>query len=430
MTLRQRFAEFIGGRKFENATTLPAIIRASEWSSFYEMADGMPVLTERAALQISSVYACIGLISGAIQAMPVNIYRYSSNDGERQRLYSDPLHWILNEEFAPRWSAASGWEFLCRSMLLQGDAFAVILRGPDGSPVGISPVHPERVVVAVSEDETRLVYGVHPEITSAKADKGSPKVYDQDDMIHVAGFGFDGIKGLSPLQYALRMAGGSAKSMQEFMMNFYLNSARPDYALVSEQTLGADIIANLKQQIDDNHKGASKSHRPMVLQSGLDIKPITMPMKDMEIMAARQFQTEEIARIYGVPPFMIGSTEKTTSWGSGIDSMGIGFVRYTLRRYLNKFENELNRKLFRTASRVLEFDTSDLERADTKSFVEGLRTAVGRAGETRIISINEARKAMRMPMDADPESDKLGVNPSPEPKDTKNAQPTAEPAGA
>jgi HK97 family phage portal protein len=425
MTWRTALAEFIGGRKFENLTTLPQIVNgSSQWGDFADFEGGLSPLTERQALTISAIYASVNLIAGAIAALPLNIYRYSAKDGERTRLYDDPLHWILNEEMSPRWSAANGWEFLCRSLLLPGDSFAIIERGFDGAPNGLVPVHPDRVTVAVSNDARRLIYGIEPEIMASDQEKGRLRAYDQDDIIHVPGFGFDGRVGMSPLRYALRMTGGSTKAMAEFMASFYVNSARPDYALMTDQALSPDAIEDIKRQIDDNHKGPSKAYRPMVLQGGLDVKTISMPIKDMEVIAMQQFQTEEIARIYGVPPFMIGSTEKTTSWGTGVDSMGIGFVRYTLRRHLNKFENELNRKLFRTASRVLEFDTSDLERADNKSFVEGLRTAVGRAGETRMISINEARKAMRMKRDGDPESDKLGVNPAAQQKADTDAKPT------
>ena len=149
-------------------------------------------------------------------------------------------------------------------------------------------------------------------------------------------------------------------------------------------------------------------------------QPITMPMKDMELVAMRQFQIEEIARIYGVPPFMIGHNEKTTSWGSGVEAMAIGFVRFTLRQHLNKFQNEINRKLFRTAARVAEFDTADLERADTKSLFEALRIAVGRAGEPKIMSVNEARAHLRLKRSKD--GDDMGINPG------KTPEPQKEPA--
>jgi phage portal protein BeeE len=123
---------------------------------------------------------------------------------------------------------------------------------------------------------------------------------------------------------------------------------------------------------------------------------------------------------------MVGHTEKNTSWGAGVEAMGKGFVRYTLRQYLNKFEVELNRKLFRTAARVAEFDTSDLERADMATLMTGLRTAVGRAGEPRIMSVNEARAVLRLKKDS--AGDELGINPgssSPDPASppAKDAKP-------
>jgi len=116
----------------------------------------------------------------------------------------------------------------------------------------------------------------------------------------------------------------------------------------------------------------------------------------MELLDQRKFQIEEIARIYGVPAFMIGHTEKTTSWGTGVESMGVSFVRYTLRPHLNKFETEINRKFFRTASRVAKFDTTELEKADTQALFTALRTGVGRSGEKQILSVNEARRKLNL----------------------------------
>ena len=130
----------------------------------------------------------------------------------------------------------------------------------------------------------------------------------------------------------------------------------------------------------------------MLLTGGLDIKTITLPNKDAELAVTRQLQIEEIARIYNVPPFMIGHNEKTTSWGSGVAEMGTAFVRYVLRRHLNAFQNEINRKFFRTASRLAEFDTFELERADLKTLFETFRSALGRAGEKPILTRDEVRR--------------------------------------
>lgn len=120
-------------------------------------------------------------------------------------------------------------------------------------------------------------------------------------------------------------------------------------------------------------------------------------MEDMQLLETRKFQVEEVCRVFGVQPFMIGQTEKTSSWGTGVQAMGAGFVRYTLRDHLNAFQNEINRKFFRTASRVAEFDTAELERADIGVLMAALRQAIGRAGEPALMSIEEARTVLRLP---------------------------------
>lgn len=391
----------------DNGVPLPEITRnSSSWTDFVEMQGKLPAPTERTALTVSAIYASVNLIAGALAALPVNIYRVNIEDGERDRIHNDNLHWVFNEQMSPRWTAASGWEFLCQSLLLHGDAFAVIERR-GGAPVGLTPIHPQRVTVAVWPDGSRLVYAIEAEVIAGK--KGTGQVYDQDDVLHVPGFGFDGLRGLSPLRHALRMTGASSIAMQDFSANFFANSARPDYALSTDLKLNPEDVSDLREEIDRKHQGTANAHRPMLLHGGLKFMAITMPMKDMELVAMRQFQIEEIARIYGVPPFMIGHNEKTTSWGSGVEAMAVGFVRFTLRQHLNKFQNEINRKLFRTASRVAEFDTTDLERADTKSFFESLRIGVGRAGEPQIMTVNEARAHLRLKRDKD--GDKLGINP-------------------
>jgi HK97 family phage portal protein len=365
---------------------------ASSWGDLFAAQSGVPTPTESSALTSSAIYASVNLIAGAIAALPALIYD-RSREGEMAVRPSDPLWWMLNEQMMPRWSAANGWEFLCQSLLLHGNAYAEILRNRAGEVTGLWPIHPGRVVVVATPDGQRLVYSVDPDPLLTLQGQ-TRRTLDQDDMIHVAGFGFDGVKGLSMLRHALSMAGGSSLAMQEFAGRFFVNSARPDYLLTSDNAIGKEKVEEIYARLEDRHGGAGKAHRPMVLGNGLKFQAITMPLSDMQLLDQRRFQIEEVARIYGVPAFMIGHTEKTTSWGSGVEQMGTGFVRYALRQHLNKFENEINRKLFRTASRVMRFDTTELERADTKSLMESLRIGIGRAGERPIISVNEARAVL------------------------------------
>lgn len=365
---------------------------SSTWGDFFAPMNGLPQVTEKTAMTISAVYACVNLIAGAISALPVQIYRRQT-DGERDQLHNDNLWWMLNEQFAPRWSAASGWEFLVQSLLFHGDAFAIILRNRAGEVIGLEPRHPNWVSVIPSQDGSRLIYAV---TNDPRVPNNDFKVYDQDDMIHVAGFGFDGFRSVSPLRHHLSMSGAVSLAAQDYSARFFSNSARPDIILSSDQPINketADIIRDGWEQL---YKGTANAHRPAVLGMGFKATPLTMTAEDAQLLATRQFQIEEIARAYGVPPFMIGHTEKTTSWGSGVETMGTGFVRFTLRQHLNKFQNEINRKFFRTAGKFAEFDTFELERADIKTLFESFRVAIGRAGEPGFMTTDEVRLKLNM----------------------------------
>jgi HK97 family phage portal protein len=378
------------------------------WSDMFGPVHGLPLLTEWSAASVSAIYACVNLISGAIATLPVNMMNVDIETGERSRIYNDPLLWVLNEEMHTRWPASVGWEFFGKSLLFEGDAFAIIHRDKMFRPIGLQPVHPFRVLNGVWTDGSRMVYRIAPEYLNG-VQIGETRDYDQDDIIHVPGFGFNGLRGMSPLRYSLRNSGAVALAAQEYAGNFFKNGARPDYALTTTQQLGPDKVKELQERIDERHRGPENAGRPMLLHSGLDFKTLQISAEDMQLLGQRQFQIEEIARAYGVPPFMIGHNEKTTSWGSGVEAMSIGFVRYTLRQHLNKFEVELNRKLFRTRARIVHFDTSDLEQADTATLATSLRTLVGRAGEPRIITPDEARAKLRFKQMGG-EAAQLGVN--------------------
>lgn len=353
--------------------------------------------SESSAMRVTSVYACTQLIAGAIAAMPMHIYQ-RAQDGDLKREMNSPLWWILNEEFSPRWPASAGWSFMTQSKLLHGDGFAEILRGPGGVIRGLMPIHPRRVEPIASPDGMRLVYRVQPDPTVLQPKDAAAlwRVIDQDDMLHVAGFGFNGLRGMSALRNSLATSGRLAISSQDFSASFLENLGRPDFALRTEGALTDDQYSRLQDNLAA-HRGPMNSGKPMILEGGLDIKTLTMPLEEMQLLETRKFQVEEICRAFGVQPFMIGHTEKTSSWGTGISAMGAGFVRYTLRDHLNAFHNEINRKFFSRASRVAEFDTAELERADIGVMVAALRQGVGRAGEPAIFSVEEARRMLRLP---------------------------------
>ncbi len=385
---------------------------------------GLPVLNERGALAVSAVYAAVNLIAGTIASLPVQVYARQA-DGERDRLHNDDLWWILNEEMTPRWNAAAGWEHLGLSLLLRGDAYLRIRRDPNGRVLGLEPLAYDRVTPVLNVTDGELLYGVDPDPLLPAPKDGKRVVLTQAEMIHVPGFGFNGLQGLSPLRHALRLAAPVASAMQEYSARFFSNGARPDYVLTTDQGLSPAAIDQLREQIQEAHGGLAKSRKPMLLTNGLKTAPLSLPADEMQLLESRKFAVEEIARIYGVPPFMIGHNEKTTSWGSGVEAMGVGFVRYTLRQHLNKIETELNRKLIRGPRKVLAFDTTDLERADFKTLLEGFRIALGRAGEPAFMTVEEVRE--RLSLKRQPETPFPAQAPAPAAPDPTEPSPAPAP---
>jgi HK97 family phage portal protein len=375
--------------------------------------------SESSAMRVTAVHACVQLIAGAIASMPMHIYR-RAQDGDLSRDMTAELWWVLNEEFAPRWAASAGWSYLVQSKLLHGDGFAEIVRGTGGTIKALMPIHPLRVEPIVSQDGMRLVYRVQPDptIVTPKGAAAQIRVIDQDDMLHVAGFGFNGLRGMSALRNALATSGTLAINAQDFSSSFLKNLGRPDYALATDGKLTDDQFNRLQDSVAQ-HTGPTNSGKPMILEGGLKIQTLTMPLEDMQLLETRKFQVEEVCRVFGVPPFMIGHTEKTSSWGTGVAAMGAGFVRFALRDHLNAFQNEINRKFFRTASRVAEFDTAELERADLGVMMAAIRQAVGRAGEPSIMSVEEGRQMLRLPRKitgtvADPNATSVPADPPPQ----------------
>jgi HK97 family phage portal protein len=366
---------------------------STAWNSWFGVPGipGLPIVSEATALTVSAIYACVNLIAGAIAAMTTQVYRRNS-DGEREQLHDDPLWWILNEQFSPRWNAANGWEYLGLALLLLGDGVAIIDRKGGlqlGQINGIEPVHPNGVSVLPTPDYKRLIYVV-------TRTWGEIEIYDQDDILHFPGFGFDGYRGLSPLRNHLRMTGAVGLATQEFAARFFSNGARPDIILKSDQVINEDTANRIRDEWVRQYGGLENAHRPAVLGSGFEAKPLTLPAQEAQLLETRRFSIEEIARIYGVPPFMIGQMEKTTSWGSGVETMGQGFVRFTLRQHLTKIEKEINRKFFRTAGKFVEFDTFELEKASMETLFSAFSTALGGQGKPGFMTAEEVRNKLNL----------------------------------
>lgn len=352
-------------------------------------ANGGPNVNETTAMRVSAVYACVALIAGAISTLPMPVFERT--DAGRSIVPGHPYYWLLNESPNDDLSAAVFWEYLVSSRLFYGDCFAEILRPSfrSSSVRGFLPFHPNRVQ-PFRDAALNLWYRV------TDLD-GTQRILHPADMIHVPSLGFDGLRSPSPITYAARQSVGTALSADEYNSRFFTNGARPDFALKVPGDLSEDQANMIRSTWAERHAGVANSHMPAVLMGGLEVQQLSLSAVDSQILATSMFQVEQIARVLGVPPHMIGHTDKSTSWGAGVENMGRGFVKFTLKRDLVKFEQEFNRKLWPSRQRLfVRFDLADIERGDLKSENEALRIALGRAGEPGWMTQNEVRAAKNL----------------------------------
>lgn len=346
------------------------------------------VVNADSAMAVSAYYACVQLLAGSVASLPLPIYK-KNELGEREKI-THKLSTLLNLRPCPQFSAAVFWEYMIKSIMLSGDGFALIERTRNGDIVNLIPVDPSTIYVQQVDNELR--YFVFPEDKDIEAFG-----VHSDDMLHFPGLGFNGRRSLSPIKYYAKEALGLSMAAEEFTASFFSNGARPDFALTADKKLTTDQAETLRKTWAARHTGTTNAHLPAVLSGGLDIKQLTMSSVDSQLLEGRRFQVEEVARICGVPAHMIGETTKTSSWGSGVEHMSIGFVKYALRHHLTRIEQELKHKLFPRVKTFCEFNVEGLLRGDSKTRSEYYKAALGGSGGPGWMTINEVRKLENLP---------------------------------
>lgn len=342
-------------------------------------------VTRETAMRVSVVYAAVALVAGAIASLPISIY-------ERQtREKVDHDYWyLLNENAGGAWTAFTFWEYIVSSKLFEGDGFAELVRSSVRSSkiIALKPHHPLSVDPFKKGD--KLLYRVNP------SDGGPSYTLDSADMLQFPSLGFDGLRSPSPILKAGRDVIGAAVAAQDYSSRFFAGGANIDYALKAPGRLSDKQLGDLKASL--LARAMSGGRGPLILSGGLEPAQLSINSKDAEILATRLFNVEEISRILGVPPHLIGHTDKQTSFGTGIEQQGISFVRFALQRQLDPIRQELNRKFWPVRERLfLEHVVEALERADLKTRYEAYRIAMGRAGEMPWMDASEVRRRENLP---------------------------------
>lgn len=359
-----------------------------------------PAVNAETAMKVSTVYACVSLVSGAMASISTLIYERTPKG--RKKVEDHPYHWLLNQQANENITASTMWKHLTSSLMLEGDGFLEILRPSRTSNKisGFKLLHPRRVQPFTASDG-RLLYRITPSI--ALPNEGTTQyILEPADVIHISGHGFNGLRSISPISYAARQNIGIAMAAEEFSAKFFSSGAVNDIAL--KMPVGAklnDDQANaLRANFAARNTGSNNYHVPMILTGGLEVEKLSINPNDSALIATREFTVEEICRAFLVPPHMVGHTSKNTSWGTGIEQQSMGFVKYCLLQIITEMQQEFTRKCWPVShDYFIEFDTSTLEKADIKTRYEAYRIALGRAGERPWVSVNEIRNSENLEED-------------------------------
>ena len=337
-------------------------------------------VTEDTAMQVSAVWACVKLLSETVASLPVNVYQKTADGRElapdfwlSRLMARKPNRYQTRLEF---------FETMMLNLALHGNAYAKITR-VGGEIRSLMPLMTAQVTPSLLADGS-IVY-------QYEAD-GNVDVYSESSIWHVKLYG-NGVVGKSPIAFGRNLI-GIAQAAEQAVTKVYTNGGKRSGVL----SLDRQLTPTQREQIRTNFSGLTSGtdDRMLVLEMGMKFDPIAMSPQDIELLASRKFQLEEICRWFGVPSVLVNDTTGSTTWGSGIEQLVSGFYKLNLRPYLERFEASVSCNLLSAEEAnqyEFEFDFEGLLRSDLKSRLEAYRTAV--AGT--ILTPNEVRKMEGLP---------------------------------
>lgn len=371
---RASFQDPSGGIVINTPQQLEEALRAGSVTS------SGALVTPNSAMRVAAVYACVRIISGAVATLPLHIKR-RVDDRTREDASNDPLWKVLRRK-PNRWQTPSQFRRMLQAhLLLRGNAYAMIVTSR-GKVLELVPLHPDRVETKQNDDlSLSYIY--------TRRD-GRRISLRQEEVFHLVGLTLDGVHGVSALTYA-RESIGESLSMADHGATMFRNGARVTGVLTHPNKLGPEGTANLRASLDEFRSGGERDGKALVLEEGMKFERIAMTSVDAQWIESRKFSRTDIAMFFGVPPHMIGDTEKSTSWGTGIEQQSIGFVSWTLEDHLTMWEETINRDLIADPDSDLyaKFNRAALVKGDIKArweaYVKGLQWGVYCPDEVRAL---------------------------------------------
>jgi HK97 family phage portal protein len=348
-------------------------------------AESGEAVTDRSVLGISAAWACVNLLAGTIASLPLMVYRTGSN-GERVLARQHPLFRLLHDSPNFDQTAVDFWEFVCASLELQGNAYAKMERS-NGRIVALRPIYPTAISVR------RTAAGP---LEYSWSSEGRNYRETDSNVLHIRGFGGDPLGGLSTLQFG-RNAFGLAQAIDRSAGATFRNGLRPNFQVIYQTWLTPEQRAIAESKVGEKYAGAMNAGKPYIAEGGSKLEALSLTPEDAQMLGSRGFSVEEVCRFFGVPPFMIGHTEKSSSWGTGLEQQTLGFQKFALRRRLKRIEQALQKQLLTPFDRAegitIEFNLEGLLRGDSAARASFYQSGLANGWMT----INEVRALENMP---------------------------------
>ena len=328
-------------------------------------------VTEQTAMQMTAVYSCVRILSEAVAGLPLHLYKYNDKGG-KEKAIDHPLYRLLHDEPNPEMTSFIFRETLMTHLLLWGNAYSQIIRNGKGEIVALYPLMPNKM--KVDRDEKGVLYYEYTHSTDeADTMKNTTVRLSSYDVLHIPGLGFDGLVGYSPIAMA-KNAIGMAIACEEYGAKFFANGAAPSGVLEHPGVIKDP--QRVRDSWQSTYGGTANAHRVAVLEEGMKYTPISISPEQAQFLETRKFQINEIARIFRVPPHMVGDLEKSSF--SNIEQQSLEFVKYTLDPWVIRWEQALSRALFTEEEKTtmfIKFNLEGLLRGDYVSRMSGYATA-------------------------------------------------------
>ena len=370
------------------------------WSFLFGSTVSGKTVNERTAMQTTAVYACVRILAEAVAGLPLHIYRYRA-DGGKERVPQHPLFPLLHDEPNPEMTSFVFRETLMSHLLLWGNAYAQVVRNGRGQVIALYPLLPNKMDVTRSTNGELLYTYYRDADESGIKPEGGYITLRRDEVLHIPGLGFDGLIGYSPIAMA-KNAIGMSLATEEYGASFFANGANPGGVLEHPGVI--KDIQRVKDSWNSAYQGSSNAHKVAVLEEGMKFQAIGIPPEEAQFLETRKFQIDEIARIFRIPPHMVGDLEKSSF--SNIEQQSLEFVKYTLDPWIVRWEQSLQQSLLlpsEKASLMIRFNLDGLLRGDYQSRMQGYSVGI----QNGFYSVNDVRQLEDMNLLEDAEGGNL-----------------------